>query len=162
MDIITESICILEFLIHALRALDRLEVRAYFRRRWFEMHSRHEWSETQYPRDQTRGKLKLVEKHFTAQHVEMDPRADKPFNWSFRPAGYSYQHNIAQAEAAARLEANAQNADEAAAIINAQAEAAFARAAGQKSRRENRNQCFGTKLGRPSYSTGASYRRGAM
>jgi hypothetical protein len=92
MENIAQRIYLLEFLIRGLRALDAAEIKTFFRRRWFELHARHSWSETRYPRDKTRGRLKLVEKRFTAQYAETDPRADSPFNWSFRPGGYSFQH----------------------------------------------------------------------
>lgn len=62
MDIITEPICILEFLIHGLRALDAAEIRALRDRRWFAWHSSHSWSES------SRGRF-LLRHRFAPNHV---------------------------------------------------------------------------------------------
>lgn len=135
MNIITKTLYFLEFMIAALRVLDRAEVRAYYRRSWFETHARHEWRETH------QGRLKLVEKSYTAsQHVEMEPGTDEPFDWSSRPAGYACQH------------------PENDTVTNTLLDIIF----WGDNPGENPSAFVGTKYGRAAFVSGAPFRRGAI
>jgi hypothetical protein len=50
MDIISQTIFLLDYLIRAFRALEASEIKELRTRRWFEWHSRHSWTESQQGR----------------------------------------------------------------------------------------------------------------
>ena len=149
MDSITQAILLLDFLVNALAPLveaeARREIREYVATVKFRRWAQHSFQE--------RGKGAVIAR--IPRRLKAGRTWRNRSHW--RPEGHAVTRSIEEISAA-----RAESCD-AVAAITAQAEAAFARATGQKCGSENRTQFFGTKYGRlESLPTVGAYRRGAI